>query len=114
MGSTGRTEHVVRSLAELEPDDFVFHPVIGGYKVVRGWREGYEAASAEEASGAMLEWLFRLNYPFDFQWPSDPPPIDHRKLAAMWNERDDWRISDEDAYLCICEEAGIDPEPEST
>lgn len=67
------------------------------------------ASSKVEPSDAVLEWLFRLNYPFDFSWPGDPPPIDHHRLAAMWNERDEWGISDEDAYLCVCAEAGIEP-----
>lgn len=61
------------------------------------------------ADSEILDWLYRIGYPFDVSWPDGPPPVDHRRLAAIWNERGEWGVTDEDAYLTVCAEAGIEP-----
>lgn len=53
------------------------------------------------------EWLCDIGYPFDISFPENPPPVNHAVLARLWNERDDWRISDDDAEACVRYEAGL-------
>lgn len=77
---------------------------------LREWAGRHGVATGGVMSeAAVTEWLFLLGYPFELSWPSDPPPVDHRELAAIWRQRDDWEMGDEEAYLCVCEEAGIEP-----
>ena len=45
-----RTEHIVHTLADLRPGDYVAHPVIGGVKVVRNWQAEYEEAVRAEST----------------------------------------------------------------
>lgn len=64
------------------------------------------AAGVVTGGEALAEWLYAINWPFDLQF-TPPPPVDVDRIARIWNERDDWRISHEDAVACIQEEGGL-------
>jgi hypothetical protein len=60
------------------------------------------------------EWLFDIGYPFDVSWPENPPPVDHAVLARLWNERENWCVSDHDAEALVRNEAGLTVADEET
>lgn len=55
---------------------------------------------------AWVDWLIKINYPFDF-FTDDPPPVDPKRLALRWKELDNWAETDEEAIDVVREEMGL-------
>lgn len=67
--------------------------------------EAWAALAAEPA--AWGEWLYATNWPFDWTTPANLPPTTAERMGRIWNERDTWRLDDDEAADCIADESGI-------
>lgn len=78
------------------------------------WLAAHDAALVEgrdaenEATQRRWEdWLFATNWPFDWTTPTNQPPTTAERMGRIWNERDNWRITDDEAADCIADESGL-------
>lgn len=81
----------------------------GWKETAHKWRDSAYAGGVEESEQKFIKWLVEvLHYPYDLTF--DPPaPVDTRALAAHWNRWDDWGLTDDEAYVAVCEELGVKP-----
>lgn len=61
----------------------------------------------ETVQAAWEDWLYAANWPFDWTTPANQPPTTPERMGRLWNERDRWRITDDEAADCIADESGL-------
>lgn len=62
-----------------------------------------DSATLAAERAVVADWLVRIGYPFDFHWPTNPPPISMDGLVDAWmradpgdsRERWEWAIEQE-------------------
>lgn len=70
------------------------------------WLEQHDREVAAVERAKWEDWLFKINYPFEYL-VSPPPPTTAAALARIWNERDEWGVTDAEATATIAGESGL-------